>query len=133
MLMQGARGNIQLESGEGPVKIGGPPPEAREGEGWRPECPTNYRFSPFESMEMFLPGRQAKYFYKGAGRRTLNAKCGNCDYCLSPPLLRDDSAVINAGLDFAVSRTTTLGISYGGQFGSNATDQSARGNLVVKF
>jgi outer membrane autotransporter protein len=48
------------------------------------------------------------------------------------PIARD-SALINVGLDFAVARAATVGISYGGQFGSNAEDQSVRGNLVVKF
>ena len=48
------------------------------------------------------------------------------------PIARD-SALVNAGLDFAVTRAAALGISYGGQFGNNATDQSVRGNFVVKF
>jgi hypothetical protein len=37
-----------------PVNIGGLPPEARKGEGWRRECPTNYWFSPFATARQRL-------------------------------------------------------------------------------
>jgi outer membrane autotransporter protein len=48
------------------------------------------------------------------------------------PIARD-AAVVEAGLDFAVSQTATFGLSYGGQFGSGVTDQSFRANFNVKF
>lgn len=48
------------------------------------------------------------------------------------PIARD-SAVINAGLDLAIRPNATLGISYGGQFGSGLADQSVRANLAIKF
>lgn len=44
-----------------------------------------------------------------------------------------DSAVIEAGLDLTVSPMGTLGLSYGGQFGSGVTDQVFRANFAVKF
>ncbi|MGN6772489.1 MAG: autotransporter outer membrane beta-barrel domain-containing protein, partial [Rhizobiaceae bacterium] len=37
-----------------------------------------------------------------------------------------DAAVLEAGLDFAISDRATLGLSYSGQFGSNATDNGAK-------
>ncbi|OJU06198.1 MAG: hypothetical protein BGN87_13100 [Rhizobiales bacterium 65-79] len=44
-----------------------------------------------------------------------------------------DAAVIEAGLDFGISRNATLGLSYNGQFGSDVTDQSIRANFSMKF
>jgi fibronectin-binding autotransporter adhesin len=44
-----------------------------------------------------------------------------------------NAAVIEAGLDFRLSPTTTLGLTYGGQFGSGSNEQSARVNLNVSF
>ncbi|MBD9628100.1 autotransporter-associated beta strand repeat-containing protein [Ensifer sp. ENS06] len=48
------------------------------------------------------------------------------------PIARD-VAVVEAGLDYALSPTATLGVTYAGQFGSDVSDQSARVNLNVKF
>ncbi|MBZ9966932.1 autotransporter-associated beta strand repeat-containing protein [Mesorhizobium sp. BR1-1-2] len=48
------------------------------------------------------------------------------------PIARD-AAVIEAGLDYAITSSATLGVSYGGQFGSGMSDQSARFNFNVKF
>ncbi len=48
------------------------------------------------------------------------------------PIARD-TAVVEAGLDYALSSTATLGVTYGGQFGSGATDQSFRANFNVRF
>ena len=44
-----------------------------------------------------------------------------------------NAAVIEAGLDFKLSNAATLGVSYGGQFGSGLKDQSARVNFKVAF
>jgi outer membrane autotransporter protein len=48
------------------------------------------------------------------------------------PIARD-AAVIEAGLDVALSPVATLGVSYGGQFGSGVTDQSVRANFNMTF
>jgi outer membrane autotransporter protein len=44
-----------------------------------------------------------------------------------------DTAVLEAGLDFVLSHNATLGVSYTGQFGSNARDNGAKADLSVKF
>jgi outer membrane autotransporter protein len=44
-----------------------------------------------------------------------------------------DEAVAEAGFDLHVSSQTTIGLSYSGQFGSGATDQSVRGDFTVRF
>lgn len=43
------------------------------------------------------------------------------------------AAIIEGGFDLDLSRTTTLGLSYGGQFASGAVDQTVRANFNVKF
>ena len=48
------------------------------------------------------------------------------------PVARN-AAVIEAGLDYAISPNASLGISYGGQFGSGLADHSAKANLNVRF
>ncbi|CEJ10039.1 Extracellular serine protease precursor [bacterium YEK0313] len=48
------------------------------------------------------------------------------------PIARN-AAVIEAGLDYGIMPNATLGISYGGQFGSGALDQSLRANFNMKF
>ncbi|MGO4686133.1 autotransporter domain-containing protein [Hyphomicrobium sp. 2TAF46] len=48
------------------------------------------------------------------------------------PIARD-AAVIEAGLDLALSRAATLGVTSGGQFGSGLSDQSVKANFDVKF
>ena len=47
--------------------------------------------------------------------------------------IAQDAAVIEAGFDFRLAPNASLGIFYGGQFGSGALDQSVRGNLSIKF
>ena len=48
------------------------------------------------------------------------------------PITRD-AAVVEAGLDFALSKRATLGFTCSGQSGSGATDQSVKANFNVKF
>lgn len=48
------------------------------------------------------------------------------------PVARD-AAVIEAGLDYAITPNATLGIAYDGQFGSGAVDQSIRASFIMKF
>ncbi|MDX8493023.1 autotransporter outer membrane beta-barrel domain-containing protein [Mesorhizobium sp. VK22B] len=48
------------------------------------------------------------------------------------PIARN-AAVIEAGLDFAIAPSATLGISYNSQFASGVSDQSVRGTFNWKF
>jgi outer membrane autotransporter protein len=48
------------------------------------------------------------------------------------PIARS-AAVVEAGLDFKLTNAATLGLSYGGQFGSGLKDHSARIQLNVAF
>lgn len=44
-----------------------------------------------------------------------------------------DAAVLEAGLDFAVQRDLTLGVSYSGQLGDRVQDHGVKANLLWKF
>jgi len=48
------------------------------------------------------------------------------------PIARN-AALVEAGLDFAIAPTATLGVSYSGQFASSVSDQSVRANFNWKF
>ncbi|GLI94262.1 autotransporter outer membrane beta-barrel domain-containing protein [Methylocystis echinoides] len=60
------------------------------------------------------------------------ASGGNAFSIAGVPIARD-AAVIEAGLDYAVTPNVTLGVSYGGQFGSGVSDQSFKANFSAKF
>jgi outer membrane autotransporter protein len=47
--------------------------------------------------------------------------------------IQRDAAVIEAGVDFTITPSATFGLSYNGQFASDANDQSVHANLNVKF
>ncbi len=47
--------------------------------------------------------------------------------------LAEDSALIDAGLDFALGPNTTAGVSYSGQFGDGVQDNGVKGRLTWLF
>ncbi len=47
--------------------------------------------------------------------------------------LAEDSALINAGLDFALGTDMTAGVSYSGQFGGGVQDNAAKGRFIWLF
>jgi outer membrane autotransporter protein len=60
------------------------------------------------------------------------AGAGNAFTIGGVPIARD-AAAIEAGLGFAITPAASLGVTYGGQFGSGLTDQSVKANFNVKF
>ncbi|MFC2250913.1 autotransporter domain-containing protein [Labrys portucalensis] len=48
------------------------------------------------------------------------------------PIARD-ALVVDTGISVALSHAVSLGVSYSGQFGEKAVDQSVRGNFVWRF
>jgi outer membrane autotransporter protein len=63
---------------------------------------------------------------------TLSFSGGNPFYIAGVPIAKD-AALVDAGLDFNITPNADLGVSYGGQFGPDANEQSVRGTLSVKF
>lgn len=61
------------------------------------------------------------------------AFAGSSPFTIAGVPIARDAAVVEAGLDFALSRAAQLGITYSGQFGASAYDQMLKGALMVKF
>ncbi|BCH24969.1 outer membrane autotransporter barrel domain-containing protein [Mesorhizobium sp. L-8-3] len=57
---------------------------------------------------------------------------GNTFTIAGVPIARD-AAVVEVGLDYAISPFAGVGVSYSGQFGDDLADQSFRANFNVKF
>ncbi|MEZ5827222.1 MAG: autotransporter domain-containing protein [Hyphomicrobiales bacterium] len=47
--------------------------------------------------------------------------------------LAEDTALIDAGLDFALGENATAGVSYSGQFGDGVTDNAVKGRFTWLF
>jgi outer membrane autotransporter protein len=58
---------------------------------------------------------------------------GGSPFTVAGMPITQDALVLDVGLDVAITRNTTLGVSYGGQYGGNAIDQSVRANFNVRF
>jgi len=61
------------------------------------------------------------------------AFAGGEDFDITGVPVARDAAVVEAGLDIALSDDAGLGLSYGGQFGSGTSDQSVTGKLTIDF
>nr|WP_246591735.1 autotransporter-associated beta strand repeat-containing protein [Aminobacter anthyllidis] len=59
-------------------------------------------------------------------------KSGGAFTVAGAPIAKD-TAIVEAGLDLTLTPDATLGVTYAGQFGSGAVDQSFRANLGVSF
>ena len=64
---------------------------------------------------------------------TLSYASGSSAFMTGGVPIARDAAVVEAGLDFMLSPTATLGISYNGQFANHLVDQSLKANLSMKF
>ena len=64
---------------------------------------------------------------------TMQFASGGSPFTIAGVPIARDAAVIEAGLDYAISPSATLGIAYGGQFGSGVSDQSVKANFNLKF
>jgi fibronectin-binding autotransporter adhesin len=64
---------------------------------------------------------------------TTLAFAGGASFAIAGAPIAKSAAVVEAGLDFRLTNAATLGLSYGGQFGSGLRDQNARIHLNVAF
>ena len=58
---------------------------------------------------------------------------GGSAFAISGAPIARDSLVLETGLDLAIGAATTLGISYTGNLGGDASDHSMKGNLSIRF
>jgi outer membrane autotransporter protein len=64
---------------------------------------------------------------------SVNAFAGGDAFTIAGAPIAQDSAVIEAGLDFNLTPEATFGLSYTGQIASDAYDHGFRANLSVRF
>ena len=62
-----------------------------------------------------------------------HAFTGGSPFTVAGAPLAEDSALVEVGLDLALTPTSTFGLSYGGQFAANASEHAFRANLQVRF
>ncbi|ODA65900.1 Extracellular serine protease precursor [Methyloligella halotolerans] len=58
---------------------------------------------------------------------------GGPDFAIQGTPIARDSALVQAGLDFAVTPNATLSIAYDGQFASDADEHGIKGRASWKF
>ncbi|UZE49092.1 autotransporter domain-containing protein [Rhodopseudomonas sp. P2A-2r] len=58
---------------------------------------------------------------------------GGSAFSIAGGPIAGNAVVVDVGLDLNIAPNATLGLSYGGQFGSGLTDQTLHGNLNVRF
>ncbi|MBP2449068.1 autotransporter outer membrane beta-barrel domain-containing protein [Rhizobium leguminosarum] len=61
------------------------------------------------------------------------AFAGGSPFTIAGVPITRDAPVVEAGLDFQLSSSAVLGITYSGQFGSGIVDQSVKANFNMKF
>ncbi|MBY5436146.1 autotransporter domain-containing protein, partial [Rhizobium leguminosarum] len=61
------------------------------------------------------------------------AFAGGSPFTIAGVPITRDAPVVEAGLDFQLSSSAVLGITYSGQFGADAIDQSVKANFNMKF
>lgn len=62
-----------------------------------------------------------------------NAYAGSSNFTVAGVPIEDNSAVVDAGLSVGIADNTSLGVSYGGLFGSDVHDNSGKLDLTVRF
>ncbi|HWU72341.1 MAG TPA: autotransporter-associated beta strand repeat-containing protein [Sphingomonas sp.] len=72
-------------------------------------------------------------FGDAAPSTTMRYRAGGNAFSVAGLPLISDAALIDAGLDIAISGRTSIGISYGGQFGKRLSDQTGRASLTFRF
>ncbi|MHA3905083.1 autotransporter family protein [Castellaniella sp. WN] len=65
--------------------------------------------------------------------RTTLAFSGGEAYTVAGVPIDRDAAVLEAGLDFIIGKSATLGVAYTGQFGSRSHDHGAQAHLNIRF
>ncbi|MDZ5452017.1 autotransporter domain-containing protein [Labrys sedimenti] len=64
---------------------------------------------------------------------SIQAFAGGAAFTVAGVPIARNAAVVSAGIDMAVSRNTSLGLSYDGQFASSAQQHGFKANLSVRF
>lgn len=85
-------------------------------------------------MDMTLRGGLAwRHAFGDVDPSTTLAFAGSSAFTIAGLPIARDAAMVEAGLDVAVGRSATLGLSYAGQLAEDTQDHAFKGVLSVKF
>ena len=65
--------------------------------------------------------------------KTTLAFAGSSAFTIAGLPIARDAALVEAGLDVAISRSATLGLAYTGQLAQDTQDHAFKGVLAVRF
>ncbi|MDM0090571.1 MULTISPECIES: autotransporter domain-containing protein [unclassified Variovorax] len=74
-----------------------------------------------------------RHAFGDVAQRATLAFAGGAGFTVAGVPIAKDAAVIEAGLDFALRRDLTLGVSYAGQAGDGVKDHGVKASLLWKF
>ncbi|MBS9719306.1 autotransporter domain-containing protein [Tianweitania sp. BSSL-BM11] len=74
-----------------------------------------------------------QHAYGDTSPNTNVAFAGGGAFDVTGAAVADDTAVIEAGIDFTLSERATLGVQYGGQFGSDFTQNAVKAKFSLNF
>lgn len=87
-----------------------------------------------QGMDLTLRGALAwRHAFGDVDPAATLAFSGGNAFSISGLPIAKNAALVEAGLDLAISKNTTLGISYNGQLASDAQDHAFKANLAVRF
>ncbi|MDU0342401.1 autotransporter-associated beta strand repeat-containing protein [Bosea rubneri] len=92
---------------------------------------TSYMLS---GMDLTLRGALAwRHAFGDVNPVATLAFSGSNAFAVSGLPIARNAALVEAGLDFAIGKSTTLGVSYTGQLAKDAQDHAFKANLAVRF
>ncbi|MDF2995130.1 MAG: hypothetical protein K0R27_767 [Xanthobacteraceae bacterium] len=89
------------------------------------------QLAPSASLKAALGWQHA--FGDTTPEREFSFASGSLPFVVTGVPIAEDAVVVEAGFDYAILPNTVLGIAYSGQLADEATDNSVKGSLVVKF
>lgn len=87
-----------------------------------------------QGMSLTLRGGLAwRHAFGDVDPKTTLAFAGSSAFTVAGLPIAKDAALVEAGLDLAISQSATLGLSYTGQLAQDAQDHAFKGVLAVRF
>ena len=74
-----------------------------------------------------------RHAYGDTNPTVTNAYNDGANFTVAGVPISDDSAVVDFGVGMDIADNTTLGVSYGGLFGSDVHDHAGKLDLTVRF
>jgi outer membrane autotransporter protein len=88
----------------------------------------------WQGMDLTLRGGLAwRHAFGDVDPTTTLAFAGSSAFSIAGIPIARDAAVVEAGLDLAIGKSATLGVSYTGQLAQDTQDHAFKGVLAVRF